>query len=621
MSAKGRRALERMKRQSEKKARRDVDDKKNEKPGTSAGGPSATEVRRQFGKMMAQSMGLPPAFEAKFIAQMGDGEGVKGPPMIARPSSNDRVAVTAARYIGPKAAAEAVIQLEDRNQQQVNVISSLTKEKAELEEFVQSLGEAANLVGLVSGVSKAGRLTVRVGAMTFESKMPLEVDGTPTPDAKDLPLGISATPAKIGVGDFVAVVQPQNQVLKRIEAPRVGATGSVTHIDEAAGTFEVSVNGISRSVVRADACKAAKVGDAVVVDETGYFALTMAVQPMASHAFEEETGVSWDEIGGLEDAKEALREAIEYPIRFASLYAGYARKPAKGALLWGPPGCGKTMLGKAVATSLRAAHARDGKAIAGGFLYIKGPELLNKYVGATEDKIRQLFERARRYRADSGHPAVVFIDEAEALLGARGGRSLSGLEATTVPTFLAEMDGLDTHAAFVLLSTNRPDSLDPAVVRDGRIDRRIEVKRPRLAQALEILHLATADTFSDERTDLQQVAEAMFSDLAIVSEICRHEGHHLQLRMRDVMSGAVIAGVVGRAIEHAIRRDREAGLSEPSGLTHTDFDAAIRASCAELGATPHMHEVFEIVQAHLGAEQAKEWRESNRPGAPAGGLN
>ena len=464
-----------------------------------------------------------------------------------------------------------------------NAFRSLEKTVNDQNAFIQGLSESACMLGLVSAVTPS-HLVVRLGALTVQAKRPT----------------VSGRPDAIDVGDWVRVVQPSNQVLGRCDAPRTGPVGNVSSINETDGTLEVEVSGAKRSVVRSAKCQAARVGDAVVIDDSGAFALAMAAQDAAAMQHDAPTGVTWDSIGGLEDAKEALREAIEYPLQHAALWAAYGRKPAKGALLWGPPGCGKTMLGKAVASSLQASGAP------GGFLYVKGPELLNKYVGATEEKIRALFDRARRYRAEHGRPAVIFIDEAEALLGERRGRSLSGLEATTVPTFLAEMDGLEDHAAFVLLSTNLPDSLDPAVVRDGRIDRRIEVRRPDLPQAQAILQLAIHGVPLADGA-LRGVAIDMFDDAAIVREIGKAEGHSLFLRMRDVMSGAVIAGVVGRAIDHAMRRDREAGCVEPSGVAASDFARAVRESCEELAATPHWHECMGIVQAHVGHEKAREW--------------
>lgn len=473
----------------------------------------------------------------------------------------------------PREVVQRIAQMEDQLKQQGD--------------FIQGLSESACMLGLVSAVTTS-HLVVRLGPLTVQAKRPT----------------VSGRPDAIDVGDWVRVVQPSNQVLGRCEAPRTGPVGSVTNIDETDGTLEVEVNGSKRAVVRSEMCKAAKLGDAVVISDDGAFALDMAAQPSADMTHDDSTGVTWESIGGLSDAKEALREAIEYPIQHAALWAAYGRKPAKGALLWGPPGCGKTMLGKAVASSLQAHGAP------GGFFYVKGPELLTKWVGATEEKIRSLFDRARRYRAEHGRPAVIFIDEAEALLGERRGRSLSGIEGTTVPTFLAEMDGLEEHAAFVLLSTNLPDALDPAVVRDGRIDRRIEVRRPEAPQALEILRLASHGVPCAEEFDAAEVIGHMFADHTVVRPIGRVEGGpELQLRMRDVVSGAVIAGVVGRAIDHAMRRDREAGTSEPSGVGQLDFTRAVAESCKELAATPYYLECMAVVREHLGHAKAQEWAE------------
>lgn len=175
--------------------------------------------------------------------------------------------------------------------------------------------------------------------------------------------------------------------------------------------------------------------------------------------------VTWDDIGGLVDAKQQMLEAVELPWKHPDLYAHYGKKPLRGVLLYGPPGCGKTMLGAAAASSLARTHGKD--QIESGYLYVKGPEILDPFVGVTEATIRELFERGRAHEKAHGYPATLFIDEADAILGKRGGNgpNSSIIDHTVVAQFLSEMDGLDKNGTIVILATNRADILDPAVTR------------------------------------------------------------------------------------------------------------------------------------------------------------
>lgn len=304
-------------------------------------------------------------------------------------------------------------------------------------------------------------------------------------------------------------------------------------------------------------------GDRILVDVgMGHVLKNLGKQADEFKADVEKISVQWADIGGQKVAKQEMQEAIEGPIKHAAIFKAYGKKAVKGVLLYGPPGCGKTMFAKAAATSLAAMH---GKTTATGFIYVKGPEILNKWVGQSEETIRNLFSRARDHFKREGYPAVLFIDEADAILGARGTQSMvSGMEKTIVPMFLAEMDGLDENGPLVLLATNRSDSLDPAVVRDGRVDRKIEVTRPNQEDALEIFGMylkgkpiceATRDVYAES------FAKALFASPALKMRVC----------------GALIAGLVDQAVSVAMRRDIAAGITSASGLTMDDIQAAIKS--------------------------------------------
>lgn len=272
--------------------------------------------------------------------------------------------------------------------------------------------------------------------------------------------------------------------------------------------------------------------------------------PLAKSRFAPHTlpNVSWSDIGGLEEAKADLMEAIELPHKNKGLFSYYNKRPIKGILLSGPTGCGKSMLGKAAATALAKIH--DKASTATGFLYVKGPEILNQYVGQTEQTIRNIFDDAKRHKEEHGYPAIVFIDEAEAILGARdGSRGGSFMARTIVPMFLTEMDGMEESAATVIIATNMPGHLDPAVVRDGRIDRKISVTRPDLVNGTRILEINFKNVPLDG-LDVGEAASTMAHGIYADDKIV-----HDDMPLRDIVNGAMLANCVDIAASFALRRD------------------------------------------------------------------
>jgi proteasome-associated ATPase len=307
--------------------------------------------------------------------------------------------------------------------------------------------------------------------------------------------------------------------------------------------------------------------------------------------------VSYDDIGGLEEQIEAIRDAIELPFLYAELFAEHELEPPKGVLLYGPPGCGKTLIAKAVAKSLAdKVRERTGRQDAHSyFLNIKGPELLNKYVGETERQIRQIFQRAKE-RSREGLPVIVFFDEMDSIFRTRGTGISSDVESTIVPQLLSELDGVETLKNVIVIgASNREDLIDPAILRPGRLDVKIRIDRPNPQQAVEImgkyLHAdvpihpeeaagAGGDLKAAAMRMIQQTVDRMYaqSDENRFLEVTYTSGDREVLYFKDFDSGAMIENIVRRAKKEAIKRFLSTG---EKGIKLEDLFLAIREEFQE----------------------------------------
>jgi proteasome-associated ATPase len=311
-------------------------------------------------------------------------------------------------------------------------------------------------------------------------------------------------------------------------------------------------------------------GDRVVLDSSATIVIKNLGKEEDNYKFTAETTVTWDDIGGLKEEKKEMIAAVELPHKHPDIFKYYGKKPVKGVLLWGPPGTGKTMMGKAAAASLAGIYKGENKST--GFIYIKGPEILSKWVGETEGTIRQIFQRARKHKETHGYPAIIFIDEADAVLSKRGSNRSSDVDKTIVPMFLAEMDGMDDSGALVVLATNRSDALDPAVVRDGRIDRKIKIGRPNAEAALEIFSMYLKRVPLKKGHTHEELArlgvEETFRPDRILYKIVRKEANTMDFTLGHIVNGGMISSIVDHATSIALDQDLEKNRKTGLGKDH-----------------------------------------------------
>jgi proteasome-associated ATPase len=288
---------------------------------------------------------------------------------------------------------------------------------------------------------------------------------------------------------------------------------------------------------------------------------------------EEVPDVSYDDVGGLDDQIDQIQDAVELPYLYADLFAEHELQPPKGILLYGPPGCGKTLIAKAVANSLakRVAEKTGNDKTRSYFLNIKGPELLNKYVGETERQIRLIFQRARE-KSEEGVPVIVFFDEMDSLFRTRGTGISSDIESTIVPQLLAEIDGVESLKNVIVIgASNREDLIDPAILRPGRLDVKIKIERPDEASAKQIFarYLVPRLPLGDDEVKkaggdpakavgsmIDEAVELMYStdDENRFLEVTYQNGDKEILYFKDFSSGAMIENIVRRAKKLSIKR-------------------------------------------------------------------
>ena len=473
---------------------------------------------------------------------------------------------------------------------------------AEMEEQIEKLTAPANRIGTLLGLPKEDIARVIVGGSEYYANIDPELTSKNNKGAH-LKKGFSVllNDAFVVVGELgyndagpiakIADLLPDGRL-------RIGQEPNAQSVI------------LERSADLADA--KLKPGDEVRIDSNFRVAVEhLPATETDAYALEAVPNIPWSKVGGLDDTIQRIKDTIELPILHPELFERFQYSAPKGFLLHGPPGCGKTLIGKATAYNLtQRLQKESGEDVEGCFLHIKGPEILNMWLGESERKVREIFQIAREKKED-GKLAFVFIDEAESILGTRRALRSHSISNTLVPMFCAEMDGIESlQDVVIILATNRPDLIDPAILRPGRIDRKIKVTRPDADAAKDIFRiyftpeLPIASELLDGESEAAPIGgetppeviptEKAVTDLIeqVVDEMFREDEDNRFLEVslrsgrRDVLyrghlcSGAIIESIVQRAKESALKRAIENPEKE-SGISRADLLNALAAEYQE----------------------------------------
>jgi proteasome-associated ATPase len=468
-------------------------------------------------------------------------------------------------------ASASVAQLTERNAKLVETLREARSQLLALREEVDRLAQPPSGYGVFLGGFEDSSVDV------FTSGRRMRVAVSPAVEVPQLRRGQSVR---------------LNEALTVVEAGTFESTGEVCALREVldCGTRALVVGHADeeRVVWLADPLLPSpdnpdavplKPGDSLVVDTKAAYAYERVPKAEVEDlVLEEVPDVGYEDIGGLSNQIEQIRDAVELPFLHADLFREYELRPPKGVLLYGPPGCGKTLIAKAVANSLakKVAQVRGDSEAKSYFLNIKGPELLNKYVGETERHIRLIFQRARE-KASEGTPVIVFFDEMDSIFRTRGSGVSSDVETTIVPQLLSEIDGVEgLENVIVIGASNREDMIDPAILRPGRLDVKIKIERPDAEAARDVFSkylTATLPLHGDDLAEfghdrraciqamIQGTVERMYaeSEENRFLEVTYANGDKEVLYFRDFNSGAMIQNIVDRAKKKAIKSVLETG--------------------------------------------------------------
>ncbi|SDH04610.1 proteasome-associated ATPase [Klenkia brasiliensis] len=462
--------------------------------------------------------------------------------------------------------------LAERNDKLSETLRGARDQLVQLKEEIERLGQPPSGYGVFLGRFDDGTVDVFTGGRK------LRVSVSPAVDVEGLQYG-----QELMLNEAMNVVEARGfersgdvVMLKELLEPVEGQSRRalvVGHTDE------------ERVVQLADSLTGQKLraGDSLLLESrSGFVYERIPKSEVEELILEEVPDIDYGDIGGLSRQIEQIRDAVEMPFLHKDLFKTYELRPPKGILLYGPPGCGKTLIAKAVANSLAkqiaVAHgAEEATRARSYFLNIKGPELLNKYVGETERHIRLVFQRARE-KASEGAPVIVFFDEMDSIFRTRGTGVSSDVESTIVPQLLSEIDGVEgLENVIVIGASNREDMIDPAILRPGRLDVKIKIERPDAEAARDIFTKYLTTTLPIHSDDLaehggsreatiagmiQSTVERMYteSEENRFLEVTYANGDKEVLYFKDFNSGAMLQNIVDRAKKMAIKDRLETGV-------------------------------------------------------------
>ncbi|MFL6250862.1 MAG: proteasome ATPase [Actinomycetes bacterium] len=445
-----------------------------------------------------------------------------------------------------------------------------------LKEEVEKLTAPPSGFGVFLGVNDDGTINISSGGRKLRVNVHPDIDPKSLQPGQELML---------------------NEALNVVEACTYEVQGEVVQLKEMLGVDRALVigNADEERVVQIGEPlrnRTLRAGDSLLMDIRSGFVLEHLPKPEVEELILEEVpDISYQDIGGLGDQIEQIRDAVELPFLHADLFAEHQLKPPKGILLYGPPGCGKTLIAKAVANSLakKVAEVTGKPSGRSYFLNIKGPELLNKYVGETERQIRLIFQRAKE-KSSEGVPVIVFFDEMDSIFRTRGSGVSSDVENTIVPQLLSEIDGVEQLKNVIVIgASNREDMIDPAILRPGRLDVKIKIERPDadaardifskyLLSSLPLAEDVVASAAGDREAALTRIinegVKRMYADADEnrFLEVTYANGDKEVLYFKDFNSGAMIENIVSRAKKMAIKRFLETG---EKGIKAADLFAAV----------------------------------------------